>query len=122
MTPKKYKTFTYVLITTPPKHAEGWKNDMARQALIVIDLSRATDNNSLHGILAQALHFPDWYGRNWDAFWDAITALVELPLTLHLEGWSEFEQRMPKESRMLMHLLEEMSRDMPQLASRITRA
>lgn len=94
---------------------------MARMALVIIDLSRVNDANSLHDVLAQALHLPGWYGRNWDAFWDAITALVEMPVTLHLEGWSEFERRMPKESRMLMRLLEEMSRDMPQFATRITR-
>jgi RNAse (barnase) inhibitor barstar len=38
-----------------------------------IDLGLATDASKLHQILARALHFPEWYGRNWDALADSLT-------------------------------------------------
>lgn len=37
-----------------------------------IDLGQARDAKSLHHILARSLHFPDWYGANWDALADCL--------------------------------------------------
>lgn len=38
-----------------------------------IDLGLVTDALSLHKVLARALHFPEWYGRNWDALADSLS-------------------------------------------------
>lgn len=38
-----------------------------------IDLSLARTTHELHRILGKALHFPDWYGANWDALADSLT-------------------------------------------------
>lgn len=38
-----------------------------------IDLSQARTTQELHRILGKALHFPDWYGANWDALADSLT-------------------------------------------------
>lgn len=38
-----------------------------------IDLAKARNAASLHRILAKGLHFPDWYGGNWDALADCLT-------------------------------------------------
>ncbi|GAB2881760.1 barstar family protein [Uliginosibacterium flavum] len=38
-----------------------------------IDLGKARNADSLHRILARGLHFPDWYGGNWDALADCLT-------------------------------------------------
>lgn len=38
-----------------------------------IDLGKARNADTLHRILARALHFPDWYGGNWDALADCLT-------------------------------------------------
>lgn len=42
----------------------------------------------LHGALAEALSFPDWYGKNLDALYDCLTDLDE-PVHLHLIGWEQ---------------------------------
>jgi RNAse (barnase) inhibitor barstar len=34
---------------------------------------------ALLGMLAQRLHFPDYFGANWDALWDCIRDLSWLP-------------------------------------------
>lgn len=38
-----------------------------------IDLSQARSTEALHRIFAKALHFPEWYGSNWDALADALS-------------------------------------------------
>ncbi len=38
-----------------------------------IDLSLALDEPKLHHVLSRALHFPEWYGQNWDALADCLT-------------------------------------------------
>lgn len=40
----------------------------------------------LHAALADALSFPDWYGKNLDALYDCLTDLDD-PVHLHLIGW-----------------------------------
>lgn len=52
-----------------------------------------------------ALRLPDFCGQNWDAFWDAITGLVDMPRYLRLDGWHELERLLPREAEMLKQSL-----------------
>ncbi|MBB4868110.1 RNAse (barnase) inhibitor barstar [Pseudomonas nitritireducens] len=92
---------------------------MTRLQIVTIDLDGVHDKEELHGRLAQALKFPDWYGRNWDAFWDAITGLVDMPEVLELHGWSAFSVAMPNESNQLTELFGEMKEKYPRWAPRV---
>ncbi|WKX70176.1 barstar family protein [Streptomyces sp. XD-27] len=74
---------------------------------MVIDLAGVTTVRHLHVLLKQELGFPDFYGMNWDAFWDAITGLVELPRDLTFTGWSAFEATLPEDARIMRGLLDE---------------
>lgn len=90
---------------------------MPRRECVVVDLDPVRSKQALHEVLQGALKFPDWYGRNWDAFWDAITGLVEMPEVLKLLGWQSFQVRLPIEARQLRSALEEMSEKYPELAA-----
>lgn len=46
---------------------------------------------------------------NWNAFWDAITGLVEMPRKLVLYGWTNFVENLPKDSKIMMELLDELN-------------
>ncbi len=50
---------------------------------IIIDCGPVTGPESLHGALAHALEFPDYYGKNLDALYDCLTD-VEIPTRLIL--------------------------------------
>ena len=39
----------------------------------VLDGAKINDKGMLHDILADALGFPEWYGRNLDALYDCLT-------------------------------------------------
>ncbi|MEU6542778.1 barstar family protein [Streptomyces sp. NPDC046859] len=73
---------------------------------LVVDLSEVRDAEGLQRLLQRELMFPDFYGRNWDAFWDAITGLVELPPELTFTGWDAFSAVLPSEAGTLRELLD----------------
>ncbi|MET0322489.1 MAG: barstar family protein [Duganella sp.] len=69
---------------------------MTRKSLITIDLTKISSIDELFPVLSDALDFPSWCGENWNAFWDAITEIVEMPEHIQLNGWSAFENRFPE--------------------------
>ena len=95
---------------------------MSRVQLVEIDLRAITSAEELHSLLMESLNFPGWYGANWDAFWDAITGLVEMPYTVRFLGWPQFSQRLPREAVLLKECLTEMQGEYPQLASKVVYA
>jgi len=68
---------------------------MPRARLVEVDLGSVKSSKELHLLLQEALEFPEWYGGNWDAFWDAITGLVEMPETLRLTAGSSSPTAFP---------------------------
>jgi RNAse (barnase) inhibitor barstar len=44
---------------------------------IVLDGRRMTSRHDAHVVLAEAVRFPDYYGKNWDAFSDCFGDFVE---------------------------------------------
>ena len=92
---------------------------MTRSSIIKIDLTRIQNPKELHATLGTSLNFPTWYGQNWDAFWDAITGLVEMPETLEFSGWGIFSGRLPRDARMLRQCLAELATHCPDLTSRV---
>lgn len=92
---------------------------MTRPQIVTIDLGGVTEIDELHECLAQALRFPAWYGHNWDALWDSITGLVDMPEVLEFQGWSAFSVTMPQESKQLMELLGELNEKYPALAPKV---
>jgi RNAse (barnase) inhibitor barstar len=90
-----------------------------RKPLVVIDVSGVADARHLHRLLAEGLAFPAWYGRNWDAFWDAITGLVDMPERLRFVGWHAFERRFGAEARIVKACLDRMSEAFPTCAAQV---
>lgn len=83
----------------------------SRERVLVIDVTEAASPTALQRILKQSLGMPDWYGMNWDAFWDGITGLIRLPDTLVFEGWHLYKARCPEDARVLERLMEAYGRE-----------
>ncbi|QXI31133.1 barstar family protein [Pseudomonas vanderleydeniana] len=92
---------------------------MTRLPLVEVDLSHAANSDEVHTLLSNALDFPGWYGCNWDAFWDAITGLVPMPLKLKILGWDGFSRRLPNDARLLKACLDDMHAQYPDEASNV---
>lgn len=72
---------------------------------MIIDLKNIQSIKELHSVFKKELGFPDFYGENWDAFWDSIIGLVEMPPVLILENWNNFATRFPDDSSKLTEII-----------------
>ncbi len=90
-----------------------------KKPLVILDVTYIASIDQLHQLLSEALDFPGWYGANWNAFWDSITALVDMPETLQLIGWESFEMRFPVDAGIMRQCFDEMTEQLPTLAAHV---
>ncbi len=69
---------------------------------VEIDLLGVVRARDIHVAFSTALHFPDWYGHNWDAFWDLISSDYPLPDRLALRGLDHIERLLPDEATKML--------------------
>ncbi|EOW6323934.1 barstar family protein [Listeria monocytogenes] len=97
------------------------ENNMCASAKkeVTIDLKKVSTKEELQNLLKQELDFPDYYGGNWDAFWDTITGLVELPEKIIFEHWSDLEESIPDEANSLKEMLENFNKKCPMMKTEV---
>jgi len=78
---------------------------LARPETVQINVSNIMAPNQLHQLLFDELKFLHYYGGNWDAFWDVITAEEVLPAKLIIWGWKELEATLPREAKLMQECL-----------------
>ena len=61
--------------------------------LYSIDFRQIQYYQEFHVIIKHALDFPDYYGCNWDAFWDCITAFLGRPTHIEILGLDVVERK-----------------------------
>lgn len=119
----EYKLWNPVSLKEKLKTVSYYKDDLTNTAKIElnelisnevksIDMSQVVNNKHLHNLFAEKLHFPKFYGNNWDALWDSITGLVEMPKKLILYNWDQFQTELPKDASTLKELVEEYNTEM----------
>lgn len=87
--------------------------DEDRVDTIEISVADIKTSRELHMLLKEKLGFPKFYGMNWDAFWDAITGLVEMPRNLIINGWTSIENTMPNDAEIMKKLLNKLNEKYP---------
>ena len=60
--------------------------------IIELDISNCYNLYELHARIRQAFNLPEWYGNNWDAFWDMMRSECDVDKVI-IKG----EHTMPKE-------------------------
>jgi RNAse (barnase) inhibitor barstar len=75
---------------------------------VVIDLSDVRTASALHELLARKLGFPDYYGKNWDAFDECFgdPDVGGLPDTIRFVGWQVMARRLPQDAELLRQCIE----------------
>ncbi|WP_165370577.1 barstar family protein [Hymenobacter persicinus] len=79
---------------------------------MTLDLTGIQTKAALHQLFKEKLGFEDWYGPSWDAFWDSIVAIVEMPQELVLTNWEEFARCCPRDMAILRQVIEDYEQEM----------
>ena len=82
------------------------KEEGTRKKFVVINVENIKDSQELHKLLKSELEFPHFYGMSWDAFWDAITGLVQLPEVTVIKGYKILKKDLPQDAEILVNTLE----------------
>src|SRR3954454_8166469 len=72
----------------------------AEFAIAVLDGTDAATRSGFFQELARGLHFPDFFGRNWDAVYDCVTDCNWLPAgayVLDLDGFDQCATNEPEQ-------------------------
>jgi ribonuclease inhibitor len=67
-----------------------------------IDLSQVRTSKELHKLIERAMGFPDYYGRNWDAFDEcASDPSVTIPAEVYITGIGDLTVHLPREAALM---------------------
>ena len=72
-----------------------------------IDFTNVTNYLEMHLVIREALDFPDYYGCNWDAFWDCLTNMVGRPVNIEIVGFDVIEQKFDNAAKTMIKILRE---------------
>ena len=72
-----------------------------------IDFTNVNYYLEMHGVIWRALEFPDYYGCNWDAFWDCLTNMVGRPIHIEIVGLDVIERKFDGAAQMMIDTLRE---------------
>ena len=77
---------------------------------VVLDLTGCKSLGEMHLRIRDAFHFPDFYGQNWDAFWDLIRTECDAERIV-VRGGNTVPQDLAPSVEMLYRLLREANDD-----------
>jgi RNAse (barnase) inhibitor barstar len=83
----------------------------------VLDLTPVTSIIELHDLLASFFGFPEYYGRNWDAFDECIADFPPTG-TLTIRGFQRFQNAFPRDAHILKKCLDGVAAENPGLVLR----
>ncbi len=65
--------------------------------LYTIDLREVKTFFEFHFAIKEAFNFPNYYGCNWDAFWDCLTDMIGGPIHIEIIGLDNAERKLGHE-------------------------
>lgn len=70
-----------------------------------IDFREVNYYLEMHGVIWHALKFPDYYGCNWDAFWDCLTDMYGAPIYIQILGLDVIERKFEGAAEKMIKIL-----------------
>ena len=67
-----------------------------------IDFRGVKNYYDMHFTIRDSLDFPDYYGANWDAFWDCLTDIASRPLHVKLMGVEILQKKFPWDTDVML--------------------
>ena len=72
-----------------------------------IDFTNIKNYLEMHFVIRQALDWPDYYGCNWDAFWDCLTNMIGRPIHIEIIGLDVIERKFGDCAKTMIDTLKE---------------
>ena len=72
-----------------------------------IDFTNVKSYLEMHFVIQKALDWPDYYGCNWDAFWDCLTNMVGRPIHIEIIGLDVIDRKFDDAAKTLIDTLRE---------------
>ena len=73
----------------------------------ILDFTNVKNFLEMHYVIKEELDFPNYYGCNWDAFWDCLTDMVGRPVHIEIIGLNVIEQKFGDEAKIMVDILKE---------------
>jgi RNAse (barnase) inhibitor barstar len=85
---------------------------MSKPTEILLDVSSIEGREALHDLLASTFNFPDYYGKNWDAFDECIRDYPP-SAPVRIKGVQKLENALPREAALLRHCFRTFEAELP---------
>ena len=90
---------------------------MDTPTVITLDLNECKYIDDMHQRIKTAFDFPDYYGENWDAFWDLIRGTRDNTI-VEIKGSASLPKELRKEAGKMIECLEDNVKEMAKLKQR----
>ena len=71
----------------------------------MLDFTNVNCYFEIHFVIQDALGFPDYYGCNWDAFWDCLTDMYGDPIHIEIIGLEVIERKFGDAAKKMIEIL-----------------
>lgn len=76
-----------------------------QQPKYIIDFKDVKDRYNMFEIISTVMEFPDYFGNNWDAFWDCITDMANLKMQIEVLNFDILKKVSEKDSAIFIELM-----------------
>lgn len=76
-----------------------------QQQKYIIDFKDVKDRYNMFEIISTVMEFPDYFGNNWDAFWDCITDMANLEIKIDVLNFDVLKKVAEKDSTIFIELM-----------------
>ena len=73
----------------------------------IVDFSKVNYYLEMHAVIEKSLEFPDYYGCNWDAFWDCLTDMYGDSIYIKIIGIEVIERKFGDAADKMIGILKE---------------
>lgn len=71
----------------------------------VVDFTNVKYYLEMHAVIKKSLDFPDYYGRNWSAFWDCLSDMRGDPIHIEIIGIEVIERKFVNAAEKMIEIL-----------------
>ena len=77
----------------------------------IVDFTKVNHYLEMHAVIMYSLDFPDYYGCNWDAFWDCLNDMYGKPIHIKIIGIEVIERKFGDAADKMIGILKEAKHD-----------